>query len=89
MMGSDEYCGRSRRPSAEDQRWSSTGQVLGGRIIERSGDTVCDLHRAQRDEECMFFGLTSKSKLTVSPGLTLKPMASDFSVWTSKSTVLV
>jgi hypothetical protein len=30
----------SRRLGAEDQGWSSTGQVLGGRTIERSGDVV-------------------------------------------------
>jgi hypothetical protein len=89
MTGSDEDCGRSRRPSAEDQRWSSTSQVLGGRTIERSEDAVCGLHRTQRDEECVFFRLASKPRLTVSPGLTLKPVASGFPVWTSKSTVLV
>jgi hypothetical protein len=54
MIGSDEDLDRSRRPDAEDRGWSSTGQVLGDRMIGRSGDTVCDLHRAQGDEECMF-----------------------------------
>jgi hypothetical protein len=33
-----------------------TGQVLGGRTIERSGDTVCGLHRARGDEEREFLG---------------------------------
>jgi hypothetical protein len=33
-----------------------TGQVLGGRAIERSGGAVCDLHRARRDEERGFLG---------------------------------
>jgi hypothetical protein len=28
-----------------------TGRVLGGRAIERSGGTVCGLHRARGDEE--------------------------------------
>jgi hypothetical protein len=28
-----------------------TGRVLGGRVIERSGGTVCALHHACRDEE--------------------------------------
>jgi hypothetical protein len=28
-----------------------TGQVLGGRIIERPGGAVCGLHRARGDEE--------------------------------------
>jgi hypothetical protein len=46
MMGSDEDRGRSRRLGAEDRGWSSTGRVLSGRMIERSGDVVCDLHRA-------------------------------------------
>jgi hypothetical protein len=47
MAGSDEDYGRSRRPDTEDREWSSTGRVLDGWTIERSGDTVCDLHRAQ------------------------------------------
>jgi hypothetical protein len=33
-----------------------TGRVLGDRTIERSGDTVCGLHRAQGDEERGFIG---------------------------------
>jgi hypothetical protein len=33
-----------------------TGWVLGGRAIERSGGTVCDLHRACGDEESRFLG---------------------------------
>jgi hypothetical protein len=33
-----------------------TGQVLGGRAIERSGGTVCGLHRARGDEEREFLG---------------------------------
>jgi hypothetical protein len=31
-----------------------TGQVLGGRAVERSGDAVCGLHHAHRDEEREF-----------------------------------
>jgi hypothetical protein len=46
MVGSDEDRDRSRRLGAEDRGWSSTGQVLGGRMVERSGDAVCGLHRA-------------------------------------------
>jgi hypothetical protein len=53
MVSSDEDRGRSRRPSAEDRGWSSTDQVLGGQTVERSGDVMCDLHRAQGDEEHM------------------------------------
>jgi hypothetical protein len=33
-----------------------TGQVVGGRTIERSGDVVCGLYPAQRDKECRFLG---------------------------------
>jgi hypothetical protein len=33
-----------------------TGQVLGGRVIERSGDAVYGLHRAHGDEERVFLG---------------------------------
>jgi hypothetical protein len=32
------------------------GRVLSGRAIERSGGTVCDLHRARGDEERDFLG---------------------------------
>jgi hypothetical protein len=56
MAGSNEDHARSRRSSAEDRRWSSTGRVLGGRKIERSGDAMCSLHRAQGDEEREFLG---------------------------------
>jgi hypothetical protein len=33
-----------------------TGQVLGGRAIERSGGTLCGLHRAHGNDECGFLG---------------------------------
>jgi hypothetical protein len=33
-----------------------TGRVLGDRMIGRSGDAVCGLHRARKDEEHMFLG---------------------------------
>jgi hypothetical protein len=75
MAGSDMDHGRSRRPRADDQGWSSIGRVLGGRTIERSSDAVCSLHRAQGDEERKFLGLASKPRLTVSPGLASKPVA--------------
>jgi hypothetical protein len=32
------------------------GRVLSGRAIERSGGTICGLHRACGDEECRFLG---------------------------------
>jgi hypothetical protein len=44
MAGSDDDRGRSRRPGVEDQGWSDTGWILGGRIIGRSDDTVCGLY---------------------------------------------
>jgi hypothetical protein len=33
-----------------------TGQVLGGRAIERSGGAMCGLHHARGDEEHEFLG---------------------------------
>jgi hypothetical protein len=33
-----------------------TGRVLGGRAIERSDGTMCDLHHAHGDEELRFLG---------------------------------
>jgi hypothetical protein len=33
-----------------------TGRVLGGQMIKRSDDTMCDLHRARGDEERNFLG---------------------------------
>jgi hypothetical protein len=33
-----------------------TGRVPSGRVIERSGDVVCDMHCAQGDKELMFLG---------------------------------
>jgi hypothetical protein len=56
MAGSNEDLGTSRRPDAEDREWSSTGRLLGGQMIRRSGDAVCGLYRAQGDEERGFFG---------------------------------
>jgi hypothetical protein len=75
MVDNDKDQGRNRRLWAEDRGWSSTGWILGGRTIERSGDVVCGLHRAQGDEEYIFLGLASKPRSTVSPG---------FPVWASK-----
>jgi hypothetical protein len=86
MANSDEDLRRSRRSSARDWAWSSTGWVIGGRTIGRSGDTMCGLHRTQEDEESGFLGLASKPRSMIcqwfglkttrmiSPGLTSKPM---------------
>jgi hypothetical protein len=73
MTDSDED--RGRRLDAEDRGWSSTGQVLGGRMIERLGDTMYGLYRAQVDEERVFLDLALKPRSMVSPGLASKPMA--------------
>jgi hypothetical protein len=77
MVGSDEDRGRSRRLGAEDRGSSSTGLVLCGQTIERSGDAVCGLHRTQGDEERGFLGSASK------------PRSTGFSVWASKPAVAV
>jgi hypothetical protein len=49
-----------------------TGRVLGGRAIERSGGTVCGLHRACGDEEREFLGWASKPRSTVCEWFGLK-----------------
>jgi hypothetical protein len=67
MVGSNEDHGRSRRSGVEDRGWSSTGRVLGGRMIGRSGDAVCGLHHAQGDKEHVFLGLSSKLASMVFP----------------------
>jgi hypothetical protein len=56
VVGSNEDRGRSRKSGAEDQGWSSTGRVLSGQMIGRSGDAVCSLHHAQGHEDHMFLG---------------------------------
>jgi hypothetical protein len=61
-VGSDEDRDRSRRPGVEDRRWSSTGRVLGDRMIGRSGDAVCGLHRAQANGERGFLDSASKPR---------------------------
>jgi hypothetical protein len=63
MVGSDEDRGRSRRLGAEDREWSSTSRILGGCMIERSGDVVCGLRCAQGDEERVFLGFGLKTKV--------------------------
>jgi hypothetical protein len=78
---SDKDRGKSRRLGAEDQRWSSTGRVLSGQTIERSGDAVCGLHHVQEDEENGFHSLASKPKSTVSPDLASEPVAMVLVVW--------
>jgi hypothetical protein len=84
MAGNDEHRDRSRRLGAEDWGGSSTGQVLGGWTIERSGDAVCSLHRTRGDKERVLLGLASKPRSTVSLDLASKLVTSDFLGWASK-----
>jgi hypothetical protein len=74
MVGSDEDQGRNRRLGAEDREWSSTGRVLGGRMIERPGYAVCGLQCEQGGEEHGFLVSTSKPTSTVSLSLASKPL---------------
>jgi hypothetical protein len=77
MASSDEDRGRSRRPGAEDRGWSSTGYVLGSQMIERSGDAVCSLYRAQGNKERGFLSMASK------------PRSTGFLIWASKPAATV
>jgi hypothetical protein len=52
---SDEDDERSRKLVLMT-RDGRTGRVLGDRVIERSGDVVCGLHRTREDEERGFLG---------------------------------
>jgi hypothetical protein len=58
-------------------------------MIERPGDVVCGLHRAQGDEEREFLDLASKPRSTVSSGLASKPVASGFPIWALKPTATI
>jgi hypothetical protein len=49
-----------------------TDRVLGGRMIERSGDAMCGLHRARGDKERGFLGSASKPRSTVYQWFSLK-----------------
>jgi hypothetical protein len=49
-----------------------TGQALGGRATERSGGTVCSLHRARGDEEHGFIGWATKPMAMVCEWFRLK-----------------
>jgi hypothetical protein len=48
MACSDEDRGRSKRPGAEDQRWSHRSGTQWP-AVEKSGDTMCGLHLARGD----------------------------------------
>jgi hypothetical protein len=78
MVGSNEDRGRSRRPGAEGRGWSKTSRVLGGQMIDRMGDNVCFLYRAQGDEEHDFLGLASKPRSIVCQWFSLKTIGTCF-----------
>jgi hypothetical protein len=69
------------RIDVEDRGWSSTCQILSDRMMERSGDAVHSLHRAQGDEECEVLALASKPRSMISPSLTSKLVATVLVVW--------
>jgi hypothetical protein len=52
----NEGRGRSRRPGVEDWGWLGIDRVLGGQMIERTGDAVYGLHHTYVDEEREFHG---------------------------------
>jgi hypothetical protein len=89
MVGSYEDHGRSRRRDAEDREWSSTGRVLGGQMIERSGDAMCGLYRTQGDEECEFLSLALKPRSMICQWFGLKTSGTSFPFWTSKPAATV
>jgi hypothetical protein len=89
MAGSEKDRARSRRPSVVDRGWSSIGRVLDGQTIERLGDAVCGLHRAQGDEEHLFLGLTSKPWSTICQLFGLKTTLSCFPIWASNPAAAV
>jgi hypothetical protein len=66
-----------------------TGQVLGGRPIDRLGGTVCGLDHARGDEECEFLGWASKPRSTVYQWFGLKITGTFFSNLTSKLVAMV
>jgi hypothetical protein len=89
MVSSDEDHGRSRRPGVDECGWSSTGQVLSDRTVERSGDNVYGLYSTQGDLEREFLGLASKPRSMVYQLFDLKTIESGFPVWASKSEAIV
>jgi hypothetical protein len=70
-------------------RDDSTGRVLGSRVIERSGGTMCGLHRARGDEESGSLGWASKSMSTVCQWFVIKMTRTVFSGSTSKPVATV
>jgi hypothetical protein len=66
-----------------------TSRLLSGRTIERSGGTVCGLHRARGDEEHGFLGCASKPRLTVCQWFGLKTTRTVFVGLASKPVATV
>jgi hypothetical protein len=62
-----------------------TGWVLSGRVIRRSGDAVCGLHRARGDEEHGFLPVWPQNRWLGFPGLDLKTGSSGLVIWDTKS----
>jgi hypothetical protein len=56
MTCSDENCGRSRRPGAEDRGWSHRSGTRWPGDFPLTIGVMCGLHRARGDEECRFLG---------------------------------
>jgi hypothetical protein len=81
MADSDEDRGSYKKTSTENRGWSSTSRILSDRTIERLGNDVCGLHRAQGDNEHEFFGLASKLRTMISPSLASKLVITSFLVW--------
>jgi hypothetical protein len=48
MAGNDEDHGRTRKPNAKDQGWSSIGRILSGQMVESSVDAMCSLPCTRR-----------------------------------------
>jgi hypothetical protein len=66
-----------------------TGWILGGRVIERSGGTVCGLHRAHGDEERGLLGWALKLMSTDYEWFGLKITRTVFTGLASKPVVTV
>jgi hypothetical protein len=92
MAGSDEDHGRSRRPGAEDWRWShksvtrwSDNREVGYSVVGQSrGRVTVFSGSASKLMAMVFFGFTSKLVVTVSPNLGSKLVVEGFLIWVSK-----
>jgi hypothetical protein len=62
-----------------------TSRILGGRMIGRSGDVICGLHRAHGDDERVFLVEPQNQGGGGFPGLGLKTGMYGLVIWDSKS----